>query len=217
MHDQAPDAPAACGPSCQHRLDDAPSCAGDKSGGVALRVARPDDHVLDELLARCRDDALTYSPAGGSLGGATPPGLRRHRWSRALADDAFDRAAAAIDAWAVHRGAGLSVRADGPIAVGTNVAMSAPLPLGFVDVTCRVVALVAEPDRRGFAYGTLPVHPETGEEAFLVVRAGHGVQFVVEAVSAPRHPLARIAPAVATRLQDRAVRRYLDAMSRLVR
>jgi uncharacterized protein (UPF0548 family) len=106
--------------------------------------------------------------------------------------------------------------ADGPIEVGTNVAMSAPLPIGFVDLTCRVVAVVDEPRRRGFAYGTLPVHPETGEEAFLVVRDEHGVRFDVQAVSGPRHPLGRLVPPVADRLQDAAVNRYLSAMTKIV-
>ena len=70
----------------------------------------------------------------------------------------------------MHRGAGLRVAADGPIAVGTNVAFSAPLPIGFVDGTCRIVLVVEEPNRYGFAYGTLSVHPERGEEAFIVSR-----------------------------------------------
>jgi uncharacterized protein (UPF0548 family) len=183
---------------------------------MGFRFRRAADNLLGELLAGCGGKALTYSPVGGSLDGETPSGLTWHEWSRELPDDAFDRAVAAIEGWAVHRGAGLSVVVDGPMAVGTNVAMSAPLPIGFVDVTCRIVAVIADPDRRGFAYGTLPLHPETGEEAFLVVRDTTGVRFSVQAVSAPRHPIARLVPPLADRLQDQAVRRYLDAMSRLV-
>jgi uncharacterized protein (UPF0548 family) len=37
-----------------------------------------------------------------------------------------------------------------------------------VHAPCLVVAVVAEPDRVGWAYGTLPGHPECGEEAFLL-------------------------------------------------
>jgi uncharacterized protein (UPF0548 family) len=123
----------------------------------------------------------------------------------------------ALRTWAVHRGAGLALAADGPIAVGTNVAFSAPLPIGFVDGTCRIVGVVEEPDRFGFAYGTLSIHPEQGEESFLVVRDGNGeVRFDVEGVSRPTHPLARLLPPVADRLQDAAVRRYLSAMRRAV-
>jgi uncharacterized protein (UPF0548 family) len=34
----------------------------------------------------------------------------------------------------------------------------------------RVVAVADEPDRCGFAYGTLPGHAVCGEEAFVVAR-----------------------------------------------
>ena len=183
---------------------------------MAVRLRRPQESVLAELVARCRDAALTYAPIGGSLDGVVPDGLRRHRWSVALPDGTFARATDAIVAWKVHRGAGLSLVADGPIAIGTIVAMSAPLPVGFVDVTCRVVAVIDERNRCGFAYGTLPVHPETGEEAFIVVRDDDGVRFDVQAVSAPRQLLARLVPPLANRLQDTAVQRYLSAMTRLV-
>ncbi|GFM98551.1 hypothetical protein Sfulv_33620 [Streptomyces fulvorobeus] len=37
-----------------------------------------------------------------------------------------------------------------------------------------VVAVVDTPERCGFAYGTLPGHPVSGEEAFVVSRAPDG-------------------------------------------
>lgn len=44
--------------------------------------------------------------------------------------------------------------------------------LGFagfgVHAPCLVVAVIVEPDRVGWADGTLPGHPECGEEAFLL-------------------------------------------------
>jgi len=183
---------------------------------VSVRLHRPSESDLADVLVRCRDESLTYAPVGGSLDGVVPSGLRPHRWSVALPDGAFDAAVAALLGWAVHREAGLTVATDGPIAVGANVAMSAPLPVGFIDVTCRIVAVVDESRRRGFGYGTLPVHPETGEEAFLIVRDEHGVRFDVQAVSAPRHPVGRLVPRVADRLQDAAVNRYLSAMTKIV-
>jgi uncharacterized protein (UPF0548 family) len=181
-----------------------------------IRVRRPTDAQLAELLARCRDDSLTYAPVGGSLTDETPAGLHRHSWSVSLPRDSFARAVDAIRSWAVHRGSGLSVAADGPIEVGRNVAFAAPLPLGFVDATCRIVAIVDEDDRAGFAYGTLSVHPERGEESFVIVRDDEGVRFDVNAVSRPGDPLARALPFLTDRLQDAAVRRYLDAISRIV-
>jgi uncharacterized protein (UPF0548 family) len=169
-------------------------------------------------LARARADALTYRPTGISLGGETPNGLQRRHWTTRLrGNNAFALGRAALDTWAVHRGAGLVLAADGLIAAGTNVAFSAPLPMGFVDGTCRIVAVVDDPDRYGFAYGTLGLHPETGEESFLVVREQSGdVRFDVEGVSRPTQTLARLVPPIAHRLQDSAVRRYLSAMENAV-
>jgi uncharacterized protein (UPF0548 family) len=185
---------------------------------VGVRLRRATSQQLAELLEACRADTLTYAPVGGSINGTTPSGLHRHHWTTALrGPESFDRAVEAIRTWAVHRGAGLEVATDGPIAVGTNVAICAPLPVGFVDATCRIAAVVDEHARYGFAYGTLSVHPERGEEAFLVVRDDDGtVHFDVEAVSRPIHPVARLVPAVADRLQNMAVRRYVAAMERVV-
>lgn len=179
---------------------------------VALRLRRPTARALAALLARSQKDSVTYTPVGGSLGHPIPPRLRRREWSQELPAGSFERASQAIRAWQVHRGAGLEVVTDGGITVGTNVAMSAPLPVGFIDATCRIVAVIEEPDRFGFAYGTLSVHPEQGEESFVVSRSSAGVRFDVVAVSRPVHPLARIAGPAAHHLQDAAVRRYLHAM-----
>jgi len=54
--------------------------------------------------------------------------------------------------------------------------------------------VVDEPRRRGFAYGTLPGHPERGEEAFLITHHDDGtVTFAITAFCAPGSPLARAA------------------------
>ena len=101
---------------------------------------------------------------------------------------------------------------------GTNVAFSAPLPIGFIDGTCRIVVVDDEPNRYGFAYGTLSVHPERGEESFVVLRDDDGnVRLDIDGVSRPAHPLAGLAPPFADHLQDGAVRRYLAAMQTLTR
>ena len=184
---------------------------------IRPRPARERD--LAALLERAEADSLTYAPAGVSMGGLAPSGLTRRHWTTPLAGpNAFERAVDALRTWQMHRGAGLRVAADGPIAVGTNVAFSAPLPIGFVDGTCRIVVVVDEPNRYGFAYGTLSVHPEHGEESFVALRDDDGnVRLDIVGVSRPAHPLAGLAPPFADHLQDRAVRRYLAAMRTLTR
>src|SRR5437762_1077374 len=134
---------------------------------MPVHVRRPGVSHLQDLLAACRGDSLTYEPVGVSLDADVDTPLHRARWETVLQrSDSFERGVAAIRDWEVHRGSGLSVLADGALAAGTNVAMVAPLPFGYVDVSCRVVEVVDEEDRFGFAYGTLSVHPERGEESF---------------------------------------------------
>jgi uncharacterized protein (UPF0548 family) len=76
----------------------------------------------------------------------------------------------------------------------------------------RVAYLIDEPDRSGFGYGTLPGHPERGEEAFAVARQGERMMFEITAFSRPRHPLARIGAPVTRMMQLRVTRRYIAAM-----
>ncbi|MFC6343752.1 DUF1990 domain-containing protein, partial [Nocardioides hankookensis] len=91
---------------------------------------------------------------------------------------------------------------------GATVAMR----LGPLRVPCRVVYVVREPDRVGFAYGTLPGHPESGEERFEVARAADGtVTFEVTAFSRPATMLARLGGPIGRAVQDRITERYLNA------
>lgn len=182
---------------------------------MAIHVTRPSSAALRTLASAANGVSLTYSPVGISTMDPPPPGYRRDCWARELegGDGVFERAADALRTWQMHRAAGHIVEADGPPAIGANVAMAAPLPFGYVDVVCRVVDVIDEPDRYGFAYGTLPVHPEQGEESFTVARdAGEVVIFEIVAASRPRHVLARACPPVARRLQSRATDRYLTSM-----
>lgn len=183
---------------------------------MAIRLTRPTSARLRQLAEQGREQSLTYAPVGVTAAEETPPGYRRDRWQRTLGhgDADFARAADAIRQWAVHRGAGLVVGADRPPSLDQVVAMSAPLPVGYIDVVCRVVAVVDEPDRFGFTYGTLPAHPQRGEESFIVDRASDGsVTFTITAVSRPAHPLARVASPIARRLQHAATNRYFAAMT----
>lgn len=171
------------------------------------------------LADRGRSDAFTYEPVGALLSGDAPDGYHHVREVRPIGtgDAVFESARAALAAWQVQRRSGLSVWADGPPAVGRVVAMSAPLPVtGHIDAVCRVVQVVDEPDRSGFTYGTLSVHPESGEESFVIERHVDGsVRFVVEAVSRPRMVLARLVPPITSFIQRRATARYLDTMEAL--
>ncbi|MDJ0391900.1 DUF1990 domain-containing protein [Rhodococcus sp. G-MC3] len=78
---------------------------------------------------------------------------------------AFEAAVTALLGWEMHRRSGLGVKADtATAATGSTVVLT----LGPVRIPCRVVYVVDEGSRAGFAYGTLDGHPEQGEERFVI-------------------------------------------------
>jgi uncharacterized protein (UPF0548 family) len=77
----------------------------------------------------------------------------------------------------------------------------------------RVVCLVNDPGRVGFAYGTLPGHPESGEESFVVEHlSDDSVWLVIRAFSRPSTWYYRLATPVLRVMQARITKRYLGAL-----
>ena len=72
------------------------------------------------------------------------------------------------------------------IAPGDTAELTIPLGIGGVVAPCRVIYVIDEPNRKGFAYGTLPGHPERGEESFIVDQTEDGsVWLTIRSFSRP--------------------------------
>ena len=182
---------------------------------MGIRFRRPTEKELGAIAVTSRDEPLTYAPVGVTASQSVPPGYRLNRWSNELGhgEAVFNRSVNAIRNWSMHRNCGLVVAADGPPMVGQIVAIAAPVGPFWIDAVCRVVSTTMGDTAAGFTYGTLPMHPEQGEEWFNVrIDESGTVHFDIVAVSRPRHPLARGVPPVARLLQRQATHRYLQAM-----
>jgi uncharacterized protein (UPF0548 family) len=82
---------------------------------------------------------------------------------------------------------------------------------------CRVVYVIDEPARYGFAYGTLPHHPEAGEESFVVEAEPDGaVTFTVASFSRPQELIARAGGPVTRMMQRHFTKAYVEALHRHV-
>lgn len=129
----------------------------------------------------------------------------------------FERAATAVLAWRCFEIGWLELHgAQTPAHVG-HVVVSVLRTLGVWAVNpCRVVYMIEESDRTGFAYGTLAGHVERGEERFLVThdRDSDRVTFEILAFSRPDHVLVRIGKPYARMLQRRFARSAMAAMAR---
>ena len=80
---------------------------------------------------------------------------------------------------------------------------------------CRIVYVVDEPRRFGFAYGTLPDHVESGEERFTIEwQDDDTVWYDILAFSRPNHFLARLGYPLVRKLQKRFAKDSAAAMQR---
>lgn len=164
---------------------------------------------------------VTYAEVGATRSPRLPAGYV-HTERRAVVGSgpqAWDRAVEALFGWRAQRGAGLRVRASGPADTpGTVVVLTAGLPWLGYDIPCRVVWARADGPERGFAYGTLPGHPVSGEESFLLSVTPDGdVQFAVRAFSRPATALARLGGPASRAVQLLAIDRYIAAIRRAAR
>lgn len=158
---------------------------------------------------------VTYSEVGAT-GEKLPAGYRHTRAGRVIGHgrEDFERAADDLLAGEVERRAGASVQlSDVPLRSGTHVLMHLRLgPLRFT-APCRVVWADRTQDRCGFAYGTLPGHPESGEERFeLRLTSSGDVEFAIVAFSRPARWFTRLGEPVARLVQVWMTRRYLRSL-----
>jgi uncharacterized protein (UPF0548 family) len=165
---------------------------------------------------RLRSAALTYGEVGATAG-PLPDGYHHLTRTTVIGNGrrAFEYAAGSLMRWGVQRGAGIAVAASAPAVEEGAVAI---LRLGWgpvaVRAPVRVVAVVDEPDRCGFAYGTLPGHPESGEERFVVEYADDGVVTLrIVAFARPRSWPARVAGPLGRLVQRAVTRRYERALA----
>ena len=180
---------------------------------------------LDALLRRSLPAVPTYPEVAATrpavlAGAPMPTGYHHLRHQRLIGagHTAFEAAGEYVLSWGTHRGVGFDVRATSPRVVeGATVAFRIGRGQVGLSASCRVVWTVETADRRGFGYGTLPGHPEIGEEAFVVSRdSGERVWVEIVAFSNPGRWYSRIASPAVLVLQSVAVAAYARAVERAV-
>lgn len=156
-------------------------------------------------------DGLTYTEVGATAG-EMPPGYQHVRARRVVGHGRadFERAADALLAGEAQRRAGARVTlSETPMRAGTRVTMR----LWVFRIPCLVVWAEHTDTVAGFAYGTLPGHPERGEERFTLTLQPTGeVVFDIAAFSAPGRWFTRVGAPLGRLVQAWMTRRYLRAL-----
>jgi uncharacterized protein (UPF0548 family) len=187
---------------------------------VPVTVVRPSEERLQQLHRRLADRPVTCDGVGSTEDGPLPSGYRHDRESIVVGTgpEAWNAGRVALTTWKAHQHAGVAISpADALLEAGTVVIATTRLGPIWVVAPCRIVYTTNETDRFGFAYGTLPGHPEEGEEAFHVQRRADGsVSFEIVAFSRPATWLVRLAGPIGRAAQVRATRLYLDGVRTFV-
>jgi len=183
-------------------------------------LTRPDDAVVQTVLARANELRFNFDEPGGTReGDSAPPGYVSDRYGCELGrgDRVFRVARAAIETFRMYPAPWTDVISNHAIDVDA-VFVARIRHLGIWSLNpCRIIDVVDEPERYGFAFRTLRGHAERGEERFEVVwdRASDAVAYRVAAFSRPAHLLARIGSPIARAYQLRFQRESCEAMRRI--
>ena len=191
-----------------------------------FHITQPTQDYLANLRRDQAPLSVTYSEVGGTLSPELPTGwhhLKAVREVVVLSEfDGLALGKEAIQDWAAQKELRLVLEpARPPMVEGSVLAFALPMkPLGFwATGACRIVKVVDEPDRFGFVYGTLPHHPERGEEAFLVHRSPltpNLLTFTITAFSRGAKLPMKVSGPIGRIIQRRAAEIYLTGYEKFV-
>lgn len=182
-------------------------------------LRKPAQTEVDRFLIRASDQQFSYPEVGSTLD-APPAGytVDHNRVKLGNGQRVFDDAVSALRRWQMFDLGWVRLfQPDTAIEVGATVAVLIH-HFGFWSLNASRIVYVISDDRRfGFAYGTLEDHAEQGEERFLVEREPHtdSVFYDILAFSKPRQWQPRAARPVGRMLQRRFARDSMAAMTRL--
>ncbi len=169
---------------------------------------RPSVEFCRKALQALDGQPLTYWERGATDWKRMPQGYAHARDSVALGrgEEVWAFAKTALTHWDCYPQADWIALCEYPrIEVGQQVMVLFQIAGLWWTSPCRIVYVIDEPDRYGFAYGTLPGHVESGEELFLVERdplTGE-VHYEIRMMANAAHPLAKLVPPFVKAMQQR--------------
>ncbi len=183
-----------------------------------FRITEPTAEHVAQFISSQRDLEFTYKEVGATRD--NPPAnytVDQNRVQLGRGEGVYRAAVAALKSWKHFDLGWVTIVPRGvPVEVGAIVAVKARSFGTWTLNASRVVYMIEEPRRFGYAYGTLPDHVECGEERFLVEwLPDDSVWYDILAFSRPRHPLVRMSFPLARMLQKRFARESLLRMKTL--
>ena len=173
---------------------------------------------------RLAGGGLNYPGIGSTESGRPPEGYTCTVSQAYLGEGlaVYRRVAQGILSWELQRRSGLRVRTEsGAVTPGVRVVSGFGVGPFRINAPCEVVWVRhplpgGGPQSAGFGYGTLPGHPERGEEAFEVELDGQGrVLLTITAFSRHATWFYRAGGLVARAAQRHITSRYIEGARQL--
>ncbi len=182
---------------------------------------RPSPAFCRKALKDLEGLPLTYWERGATDWKRLPQGYAHavDRVSLGCGDEVWASAKTALTHWACYPQEDWIGLSDyPPISTGQQVMVVFRVAGLWWTSPCRIIYVIDEPERFGFAYGTLPGHVESGEELFLVERepATGEVHYEIRMMANAAHPLARLVPTIVSAMQRRFRKTSMRQMSEAV-
>ena len=188
-----------------------------------LLLRKPSDLQVRAFITAQQQSSFSYSPLGITRITCDTPAesdftMDHNRVQLGSGAQCFDAAIEAIRQWKMFDLGWVQLFSERTsIETGATVAVVVR-HLGFWSMNaCRIVYVIEEPEKYGFAYGTLAEHAERGEERFMVERNQDDdtVWYDLLAFSKPG-PMARLGYPYTRRMQKKFAQDSKKAMQRAV-
>ena len=161
----------------------------------------------------------TYDDIGATFSSAFPRGY--HHACVAIeighGQDVFERSVMGLRELRSHRTKWMNIFPESQqVAIGQTVIVMIGTEAFSIAAPCRIVKIVDEECIYGFAYGTLPGHPESGEESFVLrISPSGAVNFEIRAFSRAQDNLVKLSGPIARLIQMKVTKRYLSAIKEI--
>ena len=170
----------------------------------------PESSVLDPFLERQKGASFSYKDSHKDIGQTCQKAPKfynndYHQFPLGQGEAVWQKAKQALRQWQQFPPTWTQIYPNNaPLEPNTNVAvLFKVIGLWWIN-SARIVFAFDEPNRFGFAYGTLPDHIERGEEVFWVERDDQfRVTYHIKAFSRPAHWLVWLAYPMARFFQKR--------------
>ena len=184
-----------------------------------VQLFKPTKEQLEDFLKKSRKLSFSYKEVGATKTDF-PKGYDHdiNEIEIGYGEEVWQAAKNAIRNWKMFPGVWADIwPRDTPIEKGKVVVMIVRVFGLWWKNSCRIVYTFDEPNRFGFAYGTLTNHIEKGEEIFFVEKDDKGrVFYKIQAFSTPRIWLVKLTYPIGRFLQRKFVKESKENMKEVV-